>query len=177
MSKIGSQEIQIPPKTDIKLSDGAIFIKGPLGELKRSIDPKFNIQVSDNKVLVKPMSGNSSKSALWGTTAAHIKRMIQGVNKPFLKKLIIEGVGFKAEVKKDTLLMNLGFSHPIIIKIPEGVNVIVEKNVITISGISIEAVGQFAAKVRDKKKPEPYKGKGIKYENEIIRRKQGKKTV
>ena len=117
-----------------------------------------------------------SKS-LWGTYASHIKNMIIGVQTPYQKKLILEGVGFKSEVKGKELNFSLGFSHPVIVSIPEGITATAEKNNITITGIDKELVGSFTAAVRALKKPEPYKGKGMRYENEVIRRKQGKKTV
>jgi len=112
-----------------------------------------------------------------GTYAAHLKNMIRGVVAPFEKKLIIEGIGFKAEVKGGELVLALGFTHPVKIKIPDGLKVSSEKGAISVSGSDKEAVGQFAAAVRALKKPEPYKGKGIRYDGEVIRRKQGKKTV
>jgi large subunit ribosomal protein L6 len=114
---------------------------------------------------------------LWGTYASHVKNMIKGVTAGFQKKLIVEGIGFKSDVKGAKLDLSLGFSHPISIEIPKDLKVTAEKNVITITGVSNEQVGGFASKIRALKKPEPYKGKGIRYDNEVIRRKQGKKAA
>ncbi|HEY6019370.1 MAG TPA: 50S ribosomal protein L6, partial [Candidatus Paceibacterota bacterium] len=112
-----------------------------------------------------------------GTVAAHIKNMISGVNAGFTKKLLVEGVGYKWEVKGKQLQLALGFSHPVLVDIPEGLTVVADKGTLTITGIDTEKVGQFAANIRALKKPEPYKGKGIRYEGEVIRRKQGKKAA
>ena len=127
---------------------------------------------------IKIETGNNSKfaRALWGTYGSHLTNMIHGVQTPFEKKLIIEGVGFRGEMSGNTLVLSLGFSHKIEVSIPEGLTVTVEKNVVNVSGIDKEAVGKFAAQIRGYRKPEPYKGKGIRYENEVIRRKEGKKA-
>ncbi len=177
MSRIGKQQIKIPEKTEVLLSDGEIVVKGPLGELKKKLRPEVKVEIKDGVVLVTPTEESVFAKALWGTMASHIVNMIKGVNEVYEKKLVIEGVGFKSEVKGDTLVMSLGFSHPVEVKILDGLTVKAEKNVITISGIDKELVGQWAASVRSKKKPEPYKGKGIRYEDEVVRRKQGKKSV
>jgi large subunit ribosomal protein L6 len=177
MSRIGKQIILIPEKTEVIKNDGVVSVKGPLGELKREFKDDIDIVIEGNEIKLKPKQENSSSIALWGTYASHIKNMITGVNKVYEKKLIVEGVGFKVEVAGKELVLNLGFSHQIKVNIPEELNVTAEKNTITISGINKETVGQFASKVRSLKKPEPYKGKGIRYDGEIIRRKQGKKAV
>jgi len=177
MSRLGKKPIVIPEKTEVSLNDGIFSVKGPGGELKREFKEDISINVQDKEVSLEPKSKTETNTALWGTYASHISNMIQGVNTPFEKKLIIEGVGFKSDIKGDKLVMSLGFSHLVEMKIPEDLKVEAQKNVITISGINKEAVGQFAAQIRSKKKPEPYKGKGIRYENEVIRRKQGKKTA
>lgn len=177
MSRIGKQQINIPENTEIKLDGGLLTVKGPLGELKREFKSDVEIAVVDNNVEVKPKKENNFTKALWGTYASHVINMIEGVNKGFKKALIIEGVGYRAAVESNTLVLNVGFSHQVKIPIPEGLDTKVEKSLITISGIDKEKVGQFAAKVRSVKKPEPYKGKGIRYEDEVIRRKQGKKAV
>ena len=127
--------------------------------------------------MVLPAKKTLFSQALWGTVASHIRNMIEGVNKPFEKRLIIEGVGYRAEISENNIVLAIGFSHPVIVPIPEGVEVTVQKNTITVSGINKEAVGHFTALVRSYKKPEPYKGKGIRYEDEIVRRKQGKKAT
>ncbi|MEA2112935.1 MAG: 50S ribosomal protein L6 [Patescibacteria group bacterium] len=177
MSRIGKQQIEIPEKTEVTLSADEIMVKGPLGELKKSLRPEVKVEIRDNVVSLLPTEETVFAKALWGTMASHIKNMIEGVNKPFEKKLIVEGVGFKSDVKGDKLVMSLGFSHLVEIDIPKELKVTAEKNNITISGINKELVGQWAASVRSKKKPEPYKGKGIRYQDEVVRRKQGKKSV
>lgn len=185
MSRIGKQIITLPEKTEIDISAGLVTIKGPLGELTRTVDPIIEIKLEGREVTVHPKRMTLESRALWGTYASHIKNMVAGVNKAFEKKLILEGIGFKSEVKPaspsqgggDKIALALGFSHPVEVKIPEGLKVTAEKNLITISGASKEAVGQFAAQLRALKKPEPYKGKGMRYDTEVIKRKQGKKTA
>ncbi len=177
MSRIGKKIIAIPEKTEVKASNGLITVKGPLGELSRKMGAEIAITIAEGKVTLVPVKDTLEARALWGTLAAHILNMIEGVNKPFMKKLIIEGIGFKSDLKGDELTLALGFSHPVKVTVPKTLKVLVEKNVVTVSGIDVEAVGQFVARVRNYKKPEPYKGKGIRYEGEVIRRKQGKKTA
>ncbi len=177
MSRIGKQNIIIPEKTDVSISDGIVRVKGPLGELSRSVRDEISIEVVDGAVVVNPKRKTKFTHALWGTYASHIKNMIHGVNTAFEKKLVVEGVGFKVSTTGDTLTLSVGFSHTVELTIPENVTVSVEKNVISISSPDKEAVGAFAAKVRAKKKPEPYKGKGIRYEDETVRRKQGKRAT
>lgn len=177
MSRIGKQIITLPEKTEIDISAGLVTIKGPLGELTRAVDPIIEIKLEGREVTVHPKRMTLESRALWGTYASHIKNMVSGVNKAFEKKLILEGIGFKSEVKGNKIVLALGFSHPVEVDIPEGLKVTAEKNLITISGASKEAVGQFAAQLRALKKPEPYKGKGMRYDTEVIKRKQGKKTA
>ena len=175
MSRIGKKPISVPEKTTVSVADGRVTVKGTMGELSRSIPHGVNVEVKDNIVTVT--APNPEKSALWGTTTAHIKNMIAGVNKAYEKKLVVEGIGFKADVKGKDLVMALGFSHPVVVPIPEGLKVVCDKTGISISGINNELVGNFTASVRALKKPEPYKGKGIHYEGEVVRRKQGKKAA
>jgi len=177
MSRLGKKGIDIPDKTEIVVDGGNVRIKGPKGELSRTFKPVISIKVAEGHVDLELLRKDKESRSLWGTYASHISNMVQGVNEPFQKKLIIEGVGYKAEVVGKNLKLIVGFSHPVEIEIPEGLEVAVEKDSIVIKGIDKEAVGQFAANVRSKKKPEPYKGKGIRYDGEIIRRKEGKKTV
>lgn len=177
MSRIGKKPLTIPEKTEINISEGLITVKGPLGELKREFRPVVDINIADGEITVVPKNDDILTRALWGTYASHIQNMVKGVNEEYVKKLIIEGVGYKAEVKGENLVLNIGFSHQVEVKIPDGIKCVTEKNVITISGIDKDKVGQFAAEIRARKKPEPYKGKGIRYEGEIIRRKEGKKAV
>ena len=177
MSRLGKKEITIPEKTEATFADGVFVVKGPKGELKKNFRDEIAVKIDDRKIKLEPQKDTGLARALWGTYASHITNMIDGVNTPYEKKLIVEGVGFKSNVQGNKLVMSLGFSHPVELTIPEGITATALKNVITISGIDKELVGQFAAKVKAKKKPEPYKGKGIRYENEVIRRKQGKKTA
>ena len=178
MSRIAKQPIPIPANTEVKLADGMLTVKGPKGTLTRAVKPDVIILIEAGTVTLMPKDDTSIFSrALWGTYASHVKNMLAGVNAGYSKKLILEGVGFKSEVKGKDLLLALGFSHGVTVPIPEGLTVTAEKNNITISGIDKEMVGQFAAKVRAMKKPEPYKGKGFRYDGEVIRRKQGKKAA
>ncbi len=178
MSRIGKQQIEIPEKTEVTITGDELLVRGPLGELKKNFKPEVvKVEIKDRIISLAPLEETPFSKALWGTTASHIINMIKGVNEVYQKKLIVEGVGFKSEVKGDKLVMSLGFSHLVEIDIPKELTVTAEKNNITVSGINKELVGQWTAMVRSKKKPEPYKGKGIRYKDEVVRRKQGKKSV
>jgi large subunit ribosomal protein L6 len=179
MSRIGKKLIEIPQGVTVTATDKEIQVKGPKGELKQVIHPEIKVEIKDNKIFVLPKNKEFSKKGrgLWGLYRALIANMVTGVSKGFEKKLEIEGVGFKANVDGNTLVLNLGFTNPVKIEKIEGVNFLVEKNVITVSGADKERVGHMAAEIRKQKKAEPYKGKGIKYQGEIIRRKEGKKVV
>jgi len=178
MSRIGKKPIEIPEKTEVTLLDSIITVKGPLGELSKKVRTDMvDVKIEDSVITLTPKNEGLEAKAMWGTFGSHIKNMIAGVNQEYVIKLILEGVGFKSEVQGTTLVMNLGFSHQVKLEVPAGVKCVVEKGDITISGINKEEVGQFAAVVRSKKKPEPYKGKGIRYSDEVIRRKEGKKSV
>lgn len=148
-----------------------------MGELRRTFTNDVVVVVEGENVRVVPKAETLELSAIWGTTASHIVNMVAGVNKAYEKKVILEGVGYRIEVKGKDLVMQLGFSHPVVMPIPEGLTVTSEKNLTTISGIDKELVGQFAARVRDQKPPEPYKGKGFRYADEVIRRKEGKRAA
>lgn len=176
MSRLAKKPITILPKTEVSYSGGNITVKGPLGTLVKPVSTDIKIVVENGIVNVMP-SENMLNVASLGTCVSHIKNMMEGVNKPFEKKLIIEGIGFKADIKGKDLVLSVGFSHQIVMPIPTDLKVTSEKNTITISGIDGEKVGQFAADIRSKKKPEPYLGKGIRYIDEVIRRKQGKKAA
>ena len=178
MSRIAKQPIPIPAGTEVTLAAGVLTVKGPKGTLTREVKPDVVILIEAGHVTLMPKDDTSIFSrALWGTYASHVKNMLAGVTTPYVKKLILEGVGFKSEVKGTDLNLALGFSHGVVVPVPTGLTVTAEKNVITITGIDKEMVGQFAAKVRAMKKPEPYKGKGFRYDTETIRRKQGKKAA
>ncbi len=178
MSRIGKKLIEIPSTVKVEINGQNLKVSGPKGELKINIHQDIKAEVKDGKVFVLPKRDLSKKEkGLWGLYRALIFNMVQGVDKGFEKKLEIEGIGYKAVVQENSLVLNLGFVNPVAIRKPEGINFSVEKNVITVSGINKEAVGQIAAEIRATKKAEPYKGKGIKYEGEKIRRKEGKKVV
>lgn len=177
MSRIAKKPIVLPPKTEATFSGGIMTVKGPLGTLSKEFKPNINVAVENGTITLTQAFGGLQSNALWGTYASHIKNMIAGVNKPYEKKLIIEGIGYKADLKGKDLVLSVGFSHQVTMPIPADLKVASEKNVITVSGIDREKVGQFAAQIRATKKPEPYLGKGIRYSGETIRRKQGKKAA
>lgn len=177
MSRTGKQKIEIPAKTEATFVDGLFTVKGPKGELKKEFKNIIAIKIDGSSITLEPVKNSLETRALWGTYASHVKNMVSGVNTPYVKKLILEGIGYKADVVGNTLKMALGFSHPVNVEIPAGLTVTAEKGIVTVTGPDKESVGQFAAKVRALKKPEPYKGKGFRYEGEVIKRKQGKKTA
>ncbi len=178
MSRLAKKGIAIPNGVQCSFEGNVLHVKGPKGELTRPFKlDVIRIDINGDHIDLEKVRDTVFSRALLGTYASHIRNMIQGVTQGFEKKLIVEGIGFRSEVKGKELHLALGFSHPVIMEIPEGLTVTAEKNVITVSGIDKEAVTQFAAKIRAKKKPEPYKGKGIRYEGEIIQRKQGKKSA
>lgn len=181
MSRVGKQQLEIPSGTTVEYTGGVFTVKGPLGTLSKVFTDTIAITIENNVVSFSPVKNDPFSRALWGTYASHVKNMLAGVNTPYVRKLILEGVGFKSEVKANgsnsELHLALGFSHGVVVSIPEGLTVTAEKNNITVTGINKESVGAFTAKVRALKKPEPYKGKGFRYDDEIIRRKAGKKTA
>lgn len=177
MSRLAKKPILIPDNVKIEIKDGVIFVKGPRGELTRKFKPDLiSIKVDGNNVVITPLGDSSQIKMLLGTFASHIKNFIEGVINGFVKKLIIEGIGYKAGMQGKDLVLSLGLSHPVIYKVPDDISVATEKNTITVSGADKERVGLVASKIRLLKKPEPYKGKGIRYENEIIKKKAGKKA-
>lgn len=177
MSRIAKKGIVIPEKTEVTVNDGLICVKGPKGSIEKNFRPEIRINVTDKHISLSLAKETNQNLALWGTYASHLKNMIKGVNEGFEKRLILEGVGFKSQVNGNKLVLALGFSHPVEVEIPNGLSVKADKNLISVFGVDKELVGSWTAKVRALKKPEPYKGKGFRYENEIIRRKQGKKSV
>jgi large subunit ribosomal protein L6 len=176
MSRLGKQPIKIPAGVEIAFQAGVLTVKGPKGTLTRAITNDVNVVIADGQVMLTPNQTDRAK-ALWGTYAAHLHNMITGVTVGFVKKLEIEGVGYRAEVQGNKIKLSVGFSHPVELFAPEGITMTAEKGLITVSGADIDVVGQFAADIRKVKKPEPYKGKGIHYVGEYIIRKQGKKGV
>ena len=177
MSRLAKTPIAITAGVQVTVSGNEVTIKGPKGELTKTFRPEVTVAVVDDTIVLTKKGDNVFARSLWGTVGSHVRNMMEGVTKGFEKKLILEGVGFKSAVVGTILDLALGFSHPVKIEIPAGLTVTAEKNIISISGIDKELVGQFSAYVRSLKKPEPYKGKGFRYDDEVIRRKQGKKSA
>ncbi|MCX6747337.1 MAG: 50S ribosomal protein L6 [Candidatus Nomurabacteria bacterium] len=177
MSRIGKKEIVIPKGVEVTKDGEVLKVKGPNGTLTKIFRDDITVAIADGLVKLDIKRNDKFSKSLWGTYASHVINMITGVQTPYVKKLILEGVGFKSEVKGKELHLALGFSHPVIVKIPEGLTMTAEKNNLTFTGIDKELVGSFTASVRALKKPEPYKGKGMRYDTEVIRRKAGKKTT
>lgn len=174
MSRIGKKPIIIPDKVEVKQNGSEISIKGPLGELKYNLLPNVSLVIADKQITISRQNDVNVNRAAHGLTNRLISNMVEGVTKGYEKNLEIIGVGYKVALKGKDLEMFLGFSHPVIFSCPSGIQFKVEKNSISISGIDKQLVGETAAKIRELKKPEPYKGKGIKYIDEHIRRKSGK---
>jgi len=175
MSRIGKKLISIPKGVEVKIEQSFVLVKGPKGELKEAIHPRVTIVLENNevKITVKDPELKSDK-ALWGLYGSMVKNMITGVTVGFEKKLEINGVGYKAALSGDKITLNLGFSHPVDFSLPKGITAGIEKNIISISGIDKRLVGAVAAELRALRPPEPYKGKGIKYIDEVIVKKAGK---
>jgi large subunit ribosomal protein L6 len=176
MSRKAKRPISIPQKTEVTVSGSTVTVKGPLGTLSKEVHPFVGIEVADGAVHVTAKNETRLSGALSGTFASHVQNMIAGVNKAYVKKLILEGIGYRMAVSGNTLTLSIGFSHQVPMTIPEGITATVEKTELTLTGIDKEVLGQFAANVRAQKKPEPYKGKGFRYSDETILRKQGKKA-
>ncbi len=177
MSRLAKKPIAVPSKVTVTSSDGTLTVKGAKETLSRAVHSSISIDVTPDGVQVSANNNTRLAKALTGTFAAHVRAMILGVETPFKKTLILNGVGYKVELKGKDLVLSVGFSHQVIIPVPEGITATVVKNTITIEGADKQKVGQFAAIVRAVKPPEPYLGKGIKYDDEVILRKQGKKAV
>ncbi len=177
MSRVGKKPIEIPENVEVKIEGQKVIIKGLKGELSREIRPEIKVEVKNNQIFVLPKEETKKTKAFWGLTRTLLANMIKGVTEGYEKKLEIEGLGFKALVEGEDLKLLVGFTHPVKIKAPQDIKFLVEKNVITVSGIDKEKVGLIAAMIRKVKPPEPYKGKGIRYQGEIVRRKAGKKAT
>ena len=176
-SRLAKKPIQVPAKVEVTAGDGVLSVKGPKETLTKTYHPSISIAVTPEGVVITPNNTSKLAHALTGTFAAHLNAMMLGVETPFKKVLILKGVGYKVELKGTDLIFNVGFSHQVILPVPAGLTATVEKNNIKIEGADKQKVGQFSAEVRAVKPPEPYLGKGIAYEGEVIRRKQGKKSV
>ncbi len=175
MSRIGKQLITIPTGVTVDLKPDFVTVKGPKGELKRAVPAMIHLNMADNTITVDVTNKEEKKErSMWGTFSAHIQNMVNGVTTGFKKQLEVNGVGYKVAMQGKDLRLDVGFSHPVIFKVPERVTASVEKNVITLESFDVEVLGATAAEIRQIRKPEPYKGKGIKYMDEVIRRKAGK---
>ena len=178
MSKIGKLPVAIPAGVTVTVNAGEIVVKGPKGELKQHVNDKVNFEVKDGELTVSPVDESKAAGAAHGLYRALVHNMVTGVTQGFSKSLIITGVGYRAEVKGKELVMNLGYSSDYIAIIPDGLTVVATPDgKLSISGINKQLVGEFSSQIRKLRKPEPYKGKGIRYDNEVIRRKVGKTGV
>lgn len=176
MSRIGKLPVAIPAGVTVEIKDGnVVSVKGPKGTLERTFAPEITIKEENGHIVVTRPNDNKKEKSLHGLTRALIHNMVEGVTNGFEKKLEINGVGYRAAKQGKTLTLTLGYSHPVIMEDPEGIETVLDgQNTIFVRGISKEKVGQYAAEIRSKRGPEPYKGKGIKYSDETIRRKVGK---
>jgi large subunit ribosomal protein L6 len=174
MSRIGKRPIPIPKDVEVKIQGDLLSVKGPKGELKRRVHPNISVSDDGDKISVHTADESREARSLHGLFGALVYNMVIGVTKGFEKVLEIVGVGYRAELKGRTAVFNLGYSHPINFQLPDGIDANIEKNRIVLSGIDKELLGMTAAKIRGLREPEPYKGKGIKYADEIIRKKAGK---
>jgi large subunit ribosomal protein L6 len=178
MSRIGKNPVAIPAKVKARVEGNLVSVEGPGGKLSKSFDRTVTIRIDGEQIVVEPASDNRQARAMWGTTRSIINSMVHGVVEPFKKNLIIEGVGFKVLAKGRTLDISLGFSHPILYELPEGVNVEIDKSgtKLSVTGCDKQAVGQVAADIKSYRPVEPYKGKGVRIEGQFVLRKEGKKT-
>ena len=178
MSRIGNRKIVIPEGVSVDLADNIVTVKGKLGELTLKLPSITQMEINGNEITLKRSNEDKFTKALHGTTNANITNMIKGVTEGYKKELEINGVGYKFAVSGNTLTISAGYSHSVVMKAPEGIKMeCPSQNELTISGYDKQVVGEFAAQVRDVRGPEPYKGKGIKYKAEHIRRKEGKKAA
>ncbi len=177
MSRVGKRPIPIPDKVTVSIKGCHIAVEGPKGKLEIDIDPVITAKIEDNEIIVTRPNDARRNRALHGLTRALIANMTQGVSVGFEKKLEMQGVGYRAAAQGKALNFQLGYSHPILFEPPPGIELSVDRNIVTVSGIDKQAVGQVAAQVRGLRKPEPYKGKGIRYVGEYVRRKAGKAGI
>lgn len=177
MSRIGKCPVSIPDNVDITIDKNLLTVKGPKGTLNLSLHYTVSVSIDEKSLVVSKSQESKMASAMWGTTTRLITNMITGVTDGFSKKLELSGVGFRMALKGDKLDMALGFSHPVLIDIPKDLTVSIEGMTLTVSGIDRQRVGQFAAEIRALKPVEPYKGKGFRYNDEHVRRKEGKKAA
>lgn len=174
MSRIGRKPINIPAGVEVSLNDGVITVKGSKGTLTQKIHRNMEVEINDGLITVIRPNDLKQNRALHGLTRSLIHNMVEGVSNGFKKELEVNGVGYRVQKQGSNLVMNLGYSHQVIVPEIEGIKIETQGNKITVLGIDKQKVGQFAAEIREKRPPEPYKGKGIKYVDEVIRRKEGK---
>jgi len=176
MSRVGKYPVDIPAGVTIAVVDGILTAKGKLGELTLPITDKVETTIADGKVSVKPRSNEAQARMMWGTTRANIANMIKGVSTGYAKTMEIQGTGYRASIQGANLVINLGFSHDVVFPVPAGIKITTPRpTAITVEGVDKRLVGQVAAEIRGYRPPEPYKGKGVRYDTETIRRKEGKK--
>lgn len=175
MSRIGKKPVQIPEGVTVDISGNNIKVTGPKGELSFNYDPSIKVELKENEVMLTVAQSSKKVSAIWGLTRALINNLVEGVTKGYEKKLELVGVGYRVKSEGSGISLSLGYSHPVVYNPPEGITLKVEDNQnLIIEGIDKQLVGQVAAKIRSYRKPEPYKGKGIRYVGEVVKRKPGK---
>jgi len=176
MSRVGKYPVEIPQGVQVAISGGLLTVKGKLGELKLPLTEQIEAKVDGNKVTVAPRNEERQARMLWGTTRAHVANMVKGVSAGFSKSMEITGTGYRAAVQGKNLVLNLGFSHDVVFPIPDGIKITCERpTAVKVEGTDKRLVSQVASEIRGYRPPEPYKGKGIRYSDEVIRRKEGKK--
>lgn len=176
MSRVGKYPVEVPSGVQVSIVDGTFVAKGKLGELKLPLSPHIEAEIADNKVSVRPVGTASQARMMWGTTRALVASMVHGVSTGFSKTLEVTGTGYRAAVQGSNLVMNLGYSHDVVYAIPPGIKITTPRpTAIVVEGVDKQRVGQVALDIRSFRKPEPYKGKGVRYDTETIRRKEGKK--
>src|SRR5213596_4235211 len=177
MSRIGRQPIELPPGVSVSISPGRVMVNGPLGELNQQVPGRMKVEQQDSSVVVTRPTERGDDRALHGLTRSLIANMVEGVTKGFEKRLELQGVGYRATLRGTDLELNVGFSHPVVVKPPQGISFEVpDATSVLVKGIDKQQVGEIAAQVRKVRPPEPYKGKGIRYEGEYVRRKVGKRA-
>jgi large subunit ribosomal protein L6 len=176
VSRVGKYPVAVPSGVTVAITGRVVSAKGKLGELKLDLTDEVDATMENNEVVVKPRSDSKRARTMWGTTRAHINNMVKGVSQGFTRKLEINGVGYRAAVQGKELVLQLGYSHDVKYPIPQGITITAEKpTLLAITGADRQRVGQVAADIRGFRGPEPYKGKGVKYDDETILRKEGKK--
>ena len=178
MSRIGKKPIIIPENVEVKIEKEKVVIKGPKGEISQKIPEEILVKEENNKIVISPKKKSKNTSAFWGLIRALLRNHLEGVSSGFERKLELRGIGYRASIEDENILkLQVGFSHPVKLEVPSQINLSVEKNIINVSGIDKQKVGEFAAKIRKIRPPEPYKGKGIRYLGEIVRKKTSKKVA